>query len=221
MPPSTIPAPSFSHLQPFKTKGKRSWRNKGSRLLAKKKKKEATAAKVAKNKRSKEKRRSQSQEQSEGAKKWAGEENWQEMLIFFFFFCCIHFCIYCATLGHYNVILLVMFPLASQAQAMTRTKGKVGGGVGKCGWWNCGAEGAAATMADWLTAKRHPHTHIQLENPNAHKQSEKSSLIFIAKTGGKCGWWWESWHECNLFLWATHTHTYPNTDTASLPVASS
>lgn len=118
-------------------------------MLAKKKKKEATAAKVAKNKRSKEKRRSQSQEQSEGAKKWAGEENWQEMLIFFFFFfCCIHFCIYCATLGHYNVILLVMFPLASQAQAMTRTKGKVGGGSENVGGEIVGPRGQ---QQQWLT----------------------------------------------------------------------
>lgn len=144
------------------------------------------------------------------------------MLIFFFFFFVVFIFVY--IVPHWGIITLsfwLCFRLPVKPKRWHEPREKLGGGVGKCGWWNCGAEGAAATMADWLTAKRHPHTHIQLENPNAHKQSEKSSLIFIAKTGGKCGWWWESWHECNLFLWATHTHTYPNTDTASLPVASS
>lgn len=166
MPPSTIPAPSFSHLQPFKTKGKRSWRNKGSRLLAKKKKKEATAAKVAKNKRSKEKRRSQSQEQSEGAKKWAGEENWQEMLIFFFFFFVVFIFVY--IVPHWGIITLsfwLCFRLPVKPKRWHEPREKLGGGQQQ--QW----------LTDWLP--RDTHTHIYSWKTQTHTSKARKVLLFL------------------------------------------
>lgn len=179
MPPSTIPAPSFSHLQPFKTKGKRSWRNKGSRLLAKKKKKEATAAKVAKNKRSKEKRRSQSQEQSEGAKKWAGEENWQEMLIFFFFFFVVFIFVY--IVPHWGIITLsfwLCFRLPVKPKRWHEPREKLGGGSENVGGEIVGPRGQQQQwLTDWLP--RDTHTHIYSWKTQTHTSKARKVLLFL------------------------------------------